>query len=578
VHQSISTDSESGSRPAPVINRKLGVTHHMRQGNLLKRRSILALAILLGVICALFVTLAVIWRHDPMDAVHVPADRHTETVRSNKATGPLLRNSSNPRYFTDGSGKAVYLTGSHTWNNFQEKSDAPVSEFDYAGYLRLFQKEKHNFVRLWVWEQSAWDWTTDKVQFHPLPYERTGPGMALDGNPKFDLMQFNQAYFARLRSRVQAAGDRGIYVSVMLFQGWSIGKKPDVPGNPWPGHPFNRENNMNDVDGDLDTNGEGKEIHTLASPAIIALQERYVRKVVDTLNGCDNVLWEISNEGEPDSKEWQYHMIDYVKRYEAGKEKRHPVGMTAIYPGGHNADLFNSPADWISPNSTLDDYRNDPPAADGSKVIMTDTDHLWGVGGDRAWVWKSFARGLNPIYMDPFEYEQWKSSGAKFESCRQAMGDTLAYAKRMNLAKAAPRGDLASSRYCLADPEEEYLVYIPFQAPEARKVRLSFVLGNPLRHFLWQFKQRVTLNLSAATAEFAAEWFDPTSGITIYGLPIKGGKIYDLTSPFRGDAVLYLRRRAPVAAEKMRARLTTELAGSRDCVESQSINGLARAE
>ena len=30
------------------------------------------------------------------------------------ATGPLRVHPTNPRYFTDGSGKAIYLTGSHT--------------------------------------------------------------------------------------------------------------------------------------------------------------------------------------------------------------------------------------------------------------------------------------------------------------------------------------------------------------------------------------------------------------------------------------------------------------------------------
>jgi hypothetical protein len=498
-----------------------------------------------------FATAALFWHNDPMDAARLAAAPYTEPVRSGKTTGPLRRHPSNSRYFTDGSGKAVYLTGSHTWNNFQEKSDAPSPNLDYAGYLRLLQEKNHNFMRLWVWEQAAWaPWTKEKVEFDPLPYVRTRPGMALDGSPRFDLTQFNQEYFDRLRSRVQAAGDHGIYVSVMLFQGWSIGKKPDVPGNPWPGHPFNRENNINGLDGDLDGNGEGKEIHTLGSPAILALQERYVAKVLDTLNDCDNVLWEISNEGDPDSREWQYHMISYVKYYEAGKEKQHPVGMTAIYPGGNNADLFESPADWISPTSGLDDYRNDPPAADGRKVIMTDTDHLWGVGGDRGWVWKSFARGLNPIYMDPFEHEQWKSSYAKFESCRQSMGDTQAYANRINLARAVPHGDLASSGYCLADPGEEYLVYIPFHAPQAELPRPLSKLRKPVRNFLWQFKRRATLNLSAAAGEFIVEWFDPTSKKIMHGEPINGGKIYNLTPPFRGDAVLYLRRSLQVAPEK----------------------------
>jgi hypothetical protein len=35
-------------------------------------------------------------------------------VRAQTATGPLRANPANSRYFTDGSGKAIYLTGSHT--------------------------------------------------------------------------------------------------------------------------------------------------------------------------------------------------------------------------------------------------------------------------------------------------------------------------------------------------------------------------------------------------------------------------------------------------------------------------------
>jgi hypothetical protein len=34
--------------------------------------------------------------------------------------GPLRVHPANPRYFTDDTGRAIYLTGSHTWANFQE--------------------------------------------------------------------------------------------------------------------------------------------------------------------------------------------------------------------------------------------------------------------------------------------------------------------------------------------------------------------------------------------------------------------------------------------------------------------------
>jgi hypothetical protein len=190
----------------------------------------------------------------------------------------------NSRYFTDATGRrAVYLTGSHTWNNFQDWGlTDPPRTFDYAAYLDFLERHGHNFIRLYVWEQAAWfPGTEKKVTISPLPYLRTGPGSALDGGPRFDLTRLNPAYFQRLHERVQSAGKRGIYVSVMLFDGWSVELKGEKVGNPWRGHPFNRENNINGIDADLNGDGEGKEAHTLMNPKVTALQKAYVRKVVE---------------------------------------------------------------------------------------------------------------------------------------------------------------------------------------------------------------------------------------------------------------------------------------------------------
>ena len=41
-------------------------------------------------------------------------------IGATPAAGPLRVSTANPRYFTDGSGKAVYLTGSHTWASLQD--------------------------------------------------------------------------------------------------------------------------------------------------------------------------------------------------------------------------------------------------------------------------------------------------------------------------------------------------------------------------------------------------------------------------------------------------------------------------
>ncbi len=435
------------------------------------------------------------------------------------ARGPLRVHEKNPRYFDDGTGRAVYLTGSHTWANFQERAYPETPQFDFEGYLDFLEEHNHNFIRLWTWEHAAWmQFTERKIVYYPNRYARTGPGMALDGLPRFDLTKFNGQHFARLRRRVAAAAERGIYVSIMLFQGFSIEQKgtrgvDPRRGNPWDGHPFNKANNINGIDGDANANGEGEETHTLALPAITRLQEEYVKKVIDTVNHLDNVLYEISNESHAQSVAWQYRMIEFIQRYEAQKPKQHPVGMT-MCTRGNNEQLFASPAEWISPGS-WGGYRDDPPPADGRKVILSDTDHLWGIGGNYAWVWKSFLRGLNPIFMDPYRDARL---GGKYDTrwdlLRKNLGYARSYAERIDLASALPHGELCSSGYCLANPGREYVAYFP--------------------------TGEGTVDLTAAKGELACEWFSPRTGKKTPAGRVKGGMKQRFRAPFAGDAVLYL--------------------------------------
>jgi Family of unknown function (DUF6298) len=475
--------------------------------------------------------------------------------------GPLAVLPGNPRYFTNQrSRKAIFLTGTHTWDNFQDWGITnPLRPLDYKAYLDLLERHGHNFIRLWVWEQAGWfPGTKDKVVIEPLPYLRTGQGRALDDGPKFDVTQFNPAYFHRLRDRVEAAGARGIYVSVMLFNGWSIELKGRKEGNPWRGHPFNRENNINGINGDVDGDGEGKEVHTLINPSVTALQKAYLRRVVESLRGLDNVLWEISNESHPGSVEWQYEMIRTIKKaLESGQAKHHSVGMTAPWPDadGGNKVLVDSPADWIAPRmNKTDDYAKNPPASNNHKVVITDTDHIWGVGGNPSWVWKSFMRGLNPIFMDPYvtsirrnlpawpppEVNRSTSGSApapEWENVRSAMGYARSLSDRVDLSSMQPMGQLASTGYCLAAPGKEYLAYLPFQGDRRRRLIGSIwkglVAGN------------IELDLSASLGTFSVEWIDVERGLIIPRPPVSGGRRIELSAPFVGDAVLHLKKTGP---------------------------------
>jgi len=441
--------------------------------------------------------------------------------------GPLRVHPTNPRYFTDDSGQVIYLTGSHTWLTLQDGvwTDPPPA-FDYNAYLDFLQAHNHNFFRLYVWEQAQWSVEgTQTYYFTPQPYQRTGPGTALDGKLKFDLTKFNQAYFDRMRQRVIEAKVRGMYVAIMLFNGWSVAypKGPYQAANPWQGHPFNTNNNMNDIDGDMNGDDSGIEIHTLSNADVTARQEAYVKKVIETVNDLDNVLYEISNESDNSSTEWQYHLIDFIHTVEAAMPAQHPVGMTVTWPNGSNEALLASPADWISPNDS-GNYMADPPAADGRKVIIVDSDHLCGICGDRQWVWKSFTRGLNPIFMDQYD-DSYKLDGGGYDinnindvSLRRNLGYTLAFANRINLTAMTPQNQLASTGYCLAHPAgdgAEYLVYLPEGGD-------------------------VTVDLSATQGTLSVEWFNPQTGMSTPAGVTTGGAHQSFTPPFFGDAVLYL--------------------------------------
>lgn len=446
------------------------------------------------------------------------------------ATGPLKVHPSNSRYFTDASGRAVVLAGSHTWDNRQ---DLGTAVFDFTRYLTLLEQYNHNFARFWVWEQAkgitTWpDPAKPMATLTPELFARTGPGTAADGGLKFDVTKFNHAHFDRLRQRVLDARKRGIYMSIMLFDGWSIEKKSGG-ANPWTYHPFNRDNNINGVDGDLNGDDRGSETHTLQVPAITRLQVAYVQKVIETVNDLDNVLYEISNESNADSVSWQYYMIDLIKSHERAKTKQHPVGMTVPSPNGSNLALFNSAADWISPNSN-GGYTDNPPASTGQKVIVADTDHLWGIGGDRQWAWKSFTRGLNLLYMDPWDGEFIPVPSN--QDLRVNLGYIHSYASRMNLAAMTPRGDLASSGYCLADPGREFLVYLP--------TRITPRDSAPTRFAKRWFEGTVTVDLSLVLGAVDIEWFNPTTGKVVAAGKANGGARQKFTAPFDADAVLYL--------------------------------------
>jgi hypothetical protein len=507
-----------------------------------------------------------------------PQPAWDSTKSKTYAAGPLVVSNLNPRYFTAASqteDQAIYLTGSHIWNNFHDGmgpgadcAETPERS-DFDAYLAFLKEHNHNFVRLWRWEhfRSQAAGGGYHLCMTPQPWQRTGPGKARDGEPKFNLEVFNDAYFTRLRERVTAAGEEGIYVDVMLFDGWALHLSP-APDHV-EGHPFHAMNNVN-----------GVSIKSIVDYQVLpldlrvqAFQEAYIRKVVDTLHDLPNVLWEVANESSGDgtvdesfaqllgfsevpvwgdSTGWQYWVIDVVKRHEQEMGYAvHPIGMTMQFPVKDqmkvNEPLYRSKAEWISPGydddifaqgdhpmapgSPPSHWLDNPPLNEGKKVVINDTDH-YSSTADALWAWKSFLRGHHPILMDygiiagvnppdPSAGAPGVPPYAAFEAARYAMGDTLRYAEKMDLIRMEPHPDLSSTGFVLANPGEEYLILQPDGATEPFTVKLEH-------------------------GEYTVEWFSLNQRETRVDAPVTVDGVGEpkFMLPFQetGPTVLYLKR------------------------------------
>ncbi len=445
-------------------------------------------------------------------------------------TSPLRVSSANPHFLTDASGRAVYLAGSHTWDDMQDLSVTPnaPAAFDFNAFVQFLVAHGQNMTILWRKDLPTFcNWgaggTWHASQF---PWSRTGPAIASDGLPAFDLSQFDQSFFDRLRARVVQLEQNNVYATVQLFDGLQLINNR-CPND---GYPFSAGNNVNGV-----ADGGGTGSMTMTAPdAITNFQDAFVKKVIDTLNDLPNVLWEVSEEAPSNSTWWQDHMISLIHSYEATKPLQHPVG----YPwltGGSDGTIYSSAADWVAPSAKVS-----PTTNPGNKAIVNDSDHsYYGMWNDSAqtnrnYLWENFTNGSSVVFMDPYEI-YWSSGGRnlcqnpvngvcngvdpRWDNFRNNLGYAVAYANKMNLAAMTPHGGLASTGWALANTAptgSEFLVYAPNGGP-------------------------FTVNLSNTSRILNVEWLNPSTGVTSAAGTVNGGSSsQSFTPPFGGDAVLHV--------------------------------------
>ncbi len=455
-----------------------------------------------------------------------------------------LTASGNPNYFQDADGHVLVLNGSHTWNNLQDWGEGSPQIFDFNAYVGFLRAHDHNLTLLWRTELPKFcgfpstDGSAPMISVSPHPWKRTGPGNATDGGLKFDLTRFDDGYFNRLRSRVQALNSSGIYTGVYLFTGeWLNVYRCSVDG-----YPFTGANNINGIDDGYTHGVNGIRSMTMTSPdAISAIQDAYVEKVIDTLNDLPNVLWAVSEEAPGNSTWWHDHQISHIRSYEASKPFLHPIG----FPVPASADdsvITNSDADWIAPARHISPTSSCGHGNPACKVSINDSDHSYfGMWWDdaqrnRNYAWQNFLGGSQVLFMDPYVVSYPREArnlclspangicsapDPRWDNFRDNLGQISRYGRRLNLANVAPHNSLSSTTYCLAQtPSQgaEYLVYAPSGG--------SFT---------------VDLSAMSSSRALSVEWFNPSTGETMTADAVAAGSSsQSFTPPFGGDAVLYL--------------------------------------
>ncbi len=202
--------------------------------------------------------------------------------------------------------------------------------FRFERYLADAAEKKMTLTRLFMLFrelQSACNpYSTCKPESPDFvaPFKRIGPGKALDGQPQYDLDQWNPEFFDRLHRFLSLASEYGIIVEVVMLSN-------TYHDTIWALNPLNPSNNVNGIE-----EIQWPEYMSLRHERLFARQAAHVRKIVQETNSYDNVIYEICNEpggnfdlaASPTTDEvnaWQAALAQIIRETEAGLPNKHLI-------------------------------------------------------------------------------------------------------------------------------------------------------------------------------------------------------------------------------------------------------------
>ncbi len=228
----------------------------------------------------------------------------------------------NPRFFLFRNRPLILLAATEHYGSVINRP------FDFDRYLADAADKHQTMTRTFLLfreQQSARNPSSPCKPESPdfvTPWLRTGPGNAIDGEPKYDLNQWNPEYFRRLHRFLSHASRLGIVVELTLFSN-------TYGDSVWGLNPLRAENNLQHV---------GKvpwyEYNTLHNESLLDRQLVYATKIVEETSPYDNVYYEICNEpggnANPaattaDVDAWQARIAEVVRQELKRLRRKHLI-------------------------------------------------------------------------------------------------------------------------------------------------------------------------------------------------------------------------------------------------------------
>jgi hypothetical protein len=315
----------------------------------------------------------------------------------------------------------------------------------------------------------------------------------------------------------------------------------------WPLSPFNAANNVNGLG-----NVSSHNVYTLdKNGGLLAVQENFVRRIVEELKDFDNLYYEICNEPyfAGVTLEWQRHIADLLGE----AQKHHPAKKLISQNIANRSARIENPHRGVSIFNFH--YAYPPVAVEQNyalnKVIGENETGFRGNADDvyrnEAWDFLFAGGGLfnNLDYSftaghedGSFTYPPSQPGGGGV-SYHQQLAVLVKFMNGLDFVRLKPSNKLVTglaegtSGRLLANPGKEYAAYLHHSAAPGWKDNKSLNSG--------EFQDSFTLDAPAGTYEM--EWIDPGSGKTLGKETSRhtGGGL-QLTSPeYTKDVALHIR-------------------------------------